>query len=95
MSCVDPASFVGGGPTLATFFFFFFFFFFFVVDILVDDGERRLKYHLKRPIIDPPAKRSFNRVLSPTLTSVQYDLPYKQYSMIYLSSFTVYLQCKI
>ena len=48
--CADPESFVRGGPILTGF----------LVVFLVDEGEEVSKYHAKRVIIGPPAKRHLN-----------------------------------
>ena len=48
-SCADPESFVRGGPTLKTFF-------------RGERGSKLNKYHYKRAIIDPRAKRHLNGV---------------------------------
>ena len=42
MPCADPESFVRGGPTLT---------------IFLDGRDNPSKYHYKRTIIGPPAKR--------------------------------------
>ena len=59
MSCADPENFARGGPTLTTFSFLLFVFFVFFVFLSGFGGS---KYHYKRAIIGPPAKRHLNGV---------------------------------